>query len=54
MGIKEDLDIFEIHHYLDTFHSCINNNFEMPKNLTKETYNQLEDLFAITAAIYNY
>lgn len=46
-----EFNIFTLTEYMDTFYSCIYNNYSMPPNLTKETYQKADSLYALTIAL---
>lgn len=46
-----EFNIFTLTEYMDTFYSCIYNDYPMPHNLTKETYQKADSLYALTIAL---
>ncbi|CAK83637.1 unnamed protein product (macronuclear) [Paramecium tetraurelia] len=49
-----EFNIFTLTEYMDTFYSCIYNDYPMPPNLTKETYLKVDSLYALTIALQLY
>ncbi|CAD8078384.1 unnamed protein product [Paramecium primaurelia] len=49
-----EFNIFTLTEYMDTFYSCIYNDYPMPNDLTKETYQKADSLYALTIALQLY
>ncbi|KAM3133970.1 hypothetical protein pb186bvf_013936 [Paramecium bursaria] len=50
----QTLDIFKLSNYQDTFTTCVYNNNPIPKGLTNEMYNELDQLNTLTTLISLY
>lgn len=46
--------IFNMSEYMDTFYSSIYNDYPMPTNLKKETYDKADSTYSLTIALKLY
>ncbi|CAD8092945.1 unnamed protein product [Paramecium sonneborni] len=49
-----EFNIFTLTEYMDTFYSCIYNDYPMPSTLTQTTFKQADSLYALTIALQLY